>query len=158
MGKSLKILYFSRSGWFGRHLLFLLTTKLGSVLEAACLIPASCGAVMRGSGPCAAAVPQLCQPGGDQSDLLHPAQALAGRRFFLRAARDVADNELFNGRATVLVLHCSSLLLTATGWQVLTNHWCLGDPGEIIAWIYHTFDNNLEIKDCFPKYLKESCW
>ena len=34
-------------------------------------------------------------------------------------------------------------------------HKCLR---EIVVWIYDTFDNNLEIKDDFEKYLKEYCW
>ena len=31
-------------------------------------------------------------------------------------------------------------------------------PLDIVVWIYNTFADNLEIKNDFIKYLKESCW
>ena len=29
---------------------------------------------------------------------------------------------------------------------------------KIVIWTFDTLDNNLEIKNHFAKYLKESCW
>ena len=31
-------------------------------------------------------------------------------------------------------------------------------PQNIVVWIYDTFDNKLEIRTNYKKYLKESCW
>ena len=41
---------------------------------------------------------------------------------------------------------------------LLLNPFTLRVPQEIIVCYFHTFENNLEIKQILTKYLKESCW
>ena len=38
------------------------------------------------------------------------------------------------------------------------NPFTLRVPQESIVCYFHTFENNLEIKQILTKYLKESCW
>ena len=37
-------------------------------------------------------------------------------------------------------------------------HSCLRVTLQSVVWIFDTFDKNLEMKNDFTKYLKESCW
>ena len=49
-------------------------------------------------------------------------------------------------------------------WDINKIAWCFGplqclrDVLDIVIWIFHIFDNNVEIMKDFAKYLTESCW